>query len=135
MKEIVTIIRMDKMNATKKALLDVGIAGFTALKVMGRGRLVKDPSVIAERKKTLLALNPPSNSNTEKMVTEFLDGTRLFPRRMFTILAHDDEVPAIVEAIMGANRTTYGVGDGKIFVLPLMDAVRVRTGEAGDAAL
>lgn len=135
MKEIVAVIRMDKVNATKKALLKVGVAGFTALKVMGRGKLVKDPSVIAERKKTLLALNPSEAVKTEKFVTEFLDGTRLFPRRMFTILAHDQEVPNIVEAIIKANKTTYGVGDGKIFVLPLLDAVRVRTRETGDAAL
>jgi nitrogen regulatory protein PII 2 len=73
--------------------------------------------------------------DTEKMVTSFLDGSRFFPRRLFTILAHDDDVPRIIEAIAGANRTDYGIGDGTIFVLPVNDAVRVRTGEAGEAAI
>jgi len=50
-------------------------------------------------------------------------------------MAYDQDVPRIVDAIMKANRTTNKVGDGKIFVLPVLDAVRVRTGEAGDAAL
>jgi len=135
MKEIMAIVRMNKVSATKRALVEAGIAGFTALKVMGRGKLVKDSSIIEERKKTLLALNPYNSSEKEKLVTQFLDGTRLFPRRMFTILAHDDEVPVIVEAIIQANRTENKVGDGKIFVMPIMDAIRVRTGETGDSAL
>jgi len=44
-------------------------------------------------------------------------------------------VPRIVEAIVRANRTERGAGDGKIFVTPVADAVRVRTGESGDAAI
>lgn len=135
MKEIVAVIRMNKVSATKRALVDSGVAGFTAIKVIGRGRLVEDVSLIAERRETLLALTKESNSKTEKMVTQFLDGTRFFPRRLFTILAHDDEVTKIVETIIAVNRTDYKVGDGKIFVLPLFDAIRVRTGETGDAAI
>ncbi len=73
--------------------------------------------------------------DTEKMVNCFLDGSRFFPRRLFTILAHDEDVPRIIEAVANANRTEYGIGDGTIFVLPVSDAVRVRTGEAGDAAI
>ena len=69
------------------------------------------------------------------MVTGFLDGSRFFPRRLFTILVHDDDVPRIIEAITQANRTEYGIGDGTIFVMPISDAVRVRTGEAGEAAI
>lgn len=135
MKEIVAVIRMNKVSATKRALVDSGVAGFTAIKVMGRGRLVEDVSIIAERRETLLALTKESDSKTEKMVTQFLDGTRFFPRRLFTILAHDDEVTKIVDTIIAVNRTDYKVGDGKIFVLPLSDAIRVRTGETGDAAI
>jgi nitrogen regulatory protein PII 2 len=135
MKEIMAIIRMNKVNAMKKALLNAGVAGFTAVKVMGRGRLVKDPSVIEDRKKTLLSINPVQEPGKEKLVTEFLDGTRLFPRRLFTIMAHDEEVPQIVAAIIEANRTENKVGDGKIFVMPVMDVIRVRTAESGDSAL
>jgi nitrogen regulatory protein PII 2 len=135
MKEIIAVVRINKVSATKKALVEAGAAGFTALKVMGRGRLVEDKAVIAERRATLLALAQKDDYNTEKLITEFLDGTRLFPRRMFTVLAHDEDVSKIVKAIIEANRTDYNVGDGKIFVLPVLDAVRVRTKESGDAAI
>ncbi len=137
MKEIIAVIRMNKTNAMKRALVEAGVAGFTAAKVLGRGKLVDDPSVIAERKARLLALagDEVEPAETEQLVDGFLDGSRLFPRRLFTIMAYDQDVPRIVDAIMKANRTTNKVGDGKIFVLPVLDAVRVRTGEAGDAAL
>ncbi len=135
MKEIIAVVRMNKVSDTKRALIGVGAAGLTALKVMGRGRLVEDKTVIAERRKTLLALSRNDEQNTEKIVTEFLDGTRLFPRRMFTVLAHDQDVPKIIKAIVDANKTEYKVGDGKIFVVPVMDAVRVRTKESGDTAI
>ena len=135
MKEIIAVIRMNKVGATKKALVEAGVAGFTAIKVMGRGKLVTDTAVIADRQKTLLALSRPSDTAAEKVVTQFLDGTSFFPRRLFTVLAHDDDVPRIIEAIIAANRTENKVGDGKIFVLPVFDAIRVRTGETGDAAI
>jgi nitrogen regulatory protein PII 2 len=135
MKEIIAVVRMNKVSATKKALIKAGAAGFTAIKVMGRGRLVEDKSVIAERRATLLTLAQKDDPNTDKLVTEFLDGTRLFPRRMFTIMAHNDDVAKIVAAIIDVNKTENKVGDGKIFVLPMLDAVRVRTKEAGDAAI
>jgi nitrogen regulatory protein PII 2 len=138
MKEIIAIIRMNKTNATKKALVEAGVAGFTAVKVLGRGKLVDDPEVIAERKEKLLALAADEvveRTETEQLVTGWLDGSRLFPRRLFTILAQDGDVPRIVDAITQANRTANKVGDGKIFILPILDAIRVRTGEAGDSAL
>lgn len=138
MKEIIAVIRMNKTNATKKALVEAGVAGFTAIKVQGRGKLVEDPDVIAERKEKLMALavdDVAEKEDTEQLITGFLDGSRLFPRRLFTVLAHDEDVPRIVEAIVKVNKTENKVGDGKIFVLPISDAVRVRTGEAGEAAL
>jgi nitrogen regulatory protein PII 2 len=138
MKEIMAIVRMNRTGATKKALVEAGVAGFTAIKVVGRGKLVTDPEVIEKRKAQLLALSiddVTETGATEKMVTSFLDDSRLFPKRLFTVLAHDEDVPRIVEAIMKANRTDCKVGDGKIFVLPMLDAVRVRTGESGEAAI
>jgi nitrogen regulatory protein PII 2 len=138
MKEIMAVVRMNRTGATKKALVEAGVAGFTAVKVLGRGKLVTDPEVIAQRKAQLMSMSiddVTESGATEKLVTDFLDGTRLFPRRLFTILAHDEDVPRIVEAVMQANRTDCKVGDGKIFVLPMLDAVRVRTGESGEAAI
>lgn len=138
MKEIMAVVRMNKTNATKKALIDAGVAGFTAIKVLGRGMPVEDPAVIQERKDKLLEMAVHESidaEEAERQVTSFLDGSRLFPRRLFTILAHDDDVPRIIEAITKANKTENAVGDGAIFVMPIADAIRVRTGEAGEAAI
>ena len=138
MKEIMAVVRMKKTGATKKALVAAGVAGFTAVKVSGRGRLVTDPAQIEECKAKLLAMgvhDAVGGHDTEQLVTSFLDGTRFFPRRLFTLLVHDDDVPRIVEAITAANRTGHGIGDGAIFVMPILDAVRVRTGESGEAAI
>ena len=138
MKEIMAVVRMKKTGATKKALVAAGVAGFTAVKVLGRGNLVTDPETIEACKAKLLSMGRDEfseSADTEKQVTSFLDGSRFFPRRLFTILAHDDDVPRIIEAVANANRTEYGIGDGTIFVLPVSDAVRVRTGESGEAAI
>ena len=138
MKEIMAVVRMNKTNATKKALIDTGVAGFTAIKVLGRGKPVEDPVMIQERKQELLELAIDESidaEEAEKQVVSFLDGSRLFPRRLFTILAHDDDVPRIIEAITRANKTENNAGDGTIFVMPIADAIRVRTGEAGEAAI
>jgi len=54
---------------------------------------------------------------------------------MFQVVCEDDDVDMLVKAIIDVNKTSYKMGDGKIFVLPLEDAVRVRTGETGTAAL
>lgn len=135
MKEVVAIIRMNKVNSTKKVLVEVGYPGFTTFKVMGRGKLVTDPVVIEDRKQKLLAMSDPDDPEVTELVTGFLDGTRLFPRRMVTVLVHDVDVPKVVDGIIAANRTDYNVGDGKIFVLPIAEVVRVRTAERGDCAL
>ena len=138
MKEIMAIVRMNRTGATKKALVEAGVAGFTALKVSGRGKLVADPEKIERHKAQLMSLSiddVTESGATEKLITGFLDDSRLHPKRLFTILAHDEDVPRIVEAIIEANRTDCRVGDGKIFVLPMLDVVRVRTGEAGEAAI
>lgn len=136
MKEIIAIVRMNKTGATKKALVEAGVAGFTAFKVEGRGKIVTNPTLILERKKELLLMaGEDQTGEAEKLITDFLVGTSLFPRRLFTILAHDDAVEKIVESIIQANKTCNNVGDGKIFVLPVMDAIRVRTGETGESAV
>ena len=135
MQEILAIVRMNKTSATKKALVEAGVAGFTAFKVMGRGKLIDDPAVVAERKDKMMNMAGADEQDAEMLIDGFLDGHRLFPRRLFTILAHDEDVPKIVEAIMSANRTENKVGDGKIIIMPMLDAIRVRTGEAGEDAV
>ncbi|MDO8841211.1 MAG: P-II family nitrogen regulator [Methanocalculus sp.] len=138
MKEILAIVRMKKTGATKKALISAGVAGFTAIRVLGRGRKVEDNEVIMPCKTRLMEMavdDVLDLHDTEEEITTFLDGTRLFPRRLFTILVHDEDVPRVIEGIMIANKTDRGVGDGVIFVLPVLDAIRIRTGETGEAAI
>jgi nitrogen regulatory protein PII 2 len=137
-KEIMAIVRMKKTGATKKALVAAGVAGFTAIRVSGRGKLVTDPRELEQCRQKLLEIGMDDISDAkdmERQVTGFLDGSRFFPRRLFTVLAHDDDVPRIVEAIKNANQTGHGIGDGMIYVLPISDAIRVRTGETGEAAI
>ena len=136
MKEIIAVVRMNRTNATKKALIESGAAGFTALKVLGRGKLVEDKSIIAERKANMMEMAIGEDvKEAEALIDGFLDGQRLIPRRMFHIIAKDQDVEKIINAIMAANRTENKVGDGKIFVLPIADVVRVRTAERGESAL
>ena len=99
MKEIIAVVRMNKTNATKKALIESGAAGFTALKVLGRGKIVEDKSVIAARKANMMEMAIGEDAKeAEILIDSFLDGQRLFPRRMFHIIAKDKQVESIVQA-------------------------------------
>ena len=126
MKEIIAIIRMNKVNATKKALADNGICGLHAMKVMGRGKVRVNFSMLDEL------------GVTEEIGGILADGlakgTRLIPKRMLTILAQDEEVKKVVDTIIKVNREG-NKGDGKIFVAPVLDVVRVRTAERGREAI
>ena len=59
---------------------------------------------------------------------------KLYPKRMITVVVPDKEVKTVVETIIEANKTGKP-GDGKIFVLPIGDAVRVRTAETGEKSI
>lgn len=126
MKEIIAIIRMNKVNETKKALADVGVCGLHAMKVMGRGKMQVDFSAL------------DSLGATEEIGGILADGlskgSRLIPKRLLTILAQDGEENRVVDTIIKVNKAG-NKGDGKIFVAPVLDAARVRTGERGEAAV
>lgn len=118
------IIRIDKMNATKKALSNAGLPSMTATgKVFGRGKGLWDAKVLEGVKKDL----PEALAHLGKE-------PRLRPQRVITIVVTDDNVDKAVETIIEANQTPEP-GDGKIFVIPAYDSIRVRTGEAGDITL
>lgn len=124
MKEIIAIVRMNKVGLTRKALADAGFCRLTATKVMGRGKMLKD-----------LALVDKVHDEARDMLLEsMLKGGRLMPKRMLNIVVRDEEVPKLVETIISVNKEGH-VGDGKIFVLPVLDVVRVRTGETGEEAI
>jgi len=124
MKLIMAIIRIDKMNKTKRALSDVGLPSMTTTgKVFGRGKGLWDAKVLEGVKKDL----PEALAHLGKE-------PRLRPQRVVTIVVPDDKVTTAVETIIEANQTPEP-GDGKIFVIPAYDSIKIRTGESGDITL
>ena len=124
MKLIMAIIRIDKMNATKRALSDVGLPSMTATgKVFGRGKGPWDAKVLEGVKKDL----PEALAHLGKE-------PRLRPQRVVTLVVTDENKDKAIETIIEANQTPEP-GDGKIFVIPIIDSIKVRTGESGDVSL
>jgi nitrogen regulatory protein PII 2 len=125
-KEVIAIIRPNKVSKTVKALEAVGFPALTVIKCFGRGK-----------QRGYLSANLPDVVDIEKIVKEgekeglFM---KYIPKRMISIVVNDEDVPLVVGIIMKINRTGQ-IGDGRIFVLPVEDAVRVRTGETGDSAI
>lgn len=124
MKEIIAIIRMNKMAPTKKALSAAGFCGLTAIKAMGRGKLLKD----------LTILDKVQDENRDMVLESLLKGGRLIPKRLLSIVVPDEDVQKIVDTLLAVNKEG-NIGDGKIFVLPVAEVVRVRTGERGEVAI
>jgi nitrogen regulatory protein PII 2 len=126
MKEIMTVIRRHQVPTTKKAFEDAGFPALTIQSVEGRGKQGGIGGWAAE-------VDPELNSMLSK---ELADDTRFnwIPKRMLTIVVQDDQVEEVVSVIIKANQTGH-MGDGKIFVIPLKEVVRVRTGETGKEAV
>ncbi len=123
MKEIMAVVRMNKINQTKKALADAGISSMHARDCLGRGKGLVDLDVLKG-----------AEQGYEEAIALLGNSQRLIPKRMITIVVPDKLVEPAVTAIISSNRTGKA-GDGKIFVMPVSDAVRIRTGEAGDETL
>ncbi len=118
MKEVMAVIRMNKINDTKRALNDAGITSFTATgRVLGRGKGLVDYRILHG-----------AEEGAPEAIAQLGDGPRLVPKRLITVVVSDDWVERTVEAIIKTNQTGSS-GDGKIFVLPILEATRVRTGE------
>src|ERR1700674_3280280 len=115
MKLIVAIIRPEKLEAVQESLNQHDVYLMTVSNVRGCGR--------------------------QRGYTEVYRGTeyqaRLLPKLKLEIAVNDAFVEATIEAIVHAARTadTGQIGDGKIFVMPLDDCVRIRTGERGQSAI
>jgi nitrogen regulatory protein P-II 1 len=112
MKKIEAIIKPFKMEDVKEALAEVGIEGMTVTEVKGFGR--------------------------QKGHTEIYRGSEytvdFLPKVKFELVLSDDRVAKAVDAIVGAAKTGK-IGDGKVFILPIEDAIRIRTEERGEAAV
>jgi len=119
MKEIVAIVRMNMMNKTKKALTEAGVDAFFVHEAQGRGKGFVNPQVLEGVKK-----------GYEEAADLLGEKGKLYAKRVVTVVAPDEDVDGIVASIIEVNQTGKP-GDGKIFVMPMGDAVRVRTGESG----
>lgn len=126
MKEIMTIIRRHEVPKTKKAFEDAGYPALTIQSVEGRGKQGGIGGWAAE-------VDPELNAVMSK---ELFDETKFnwIPKRLLTIVVQDNQVDEVIKVIIKANQTGH-VGDGKIFVCPLTEVLRVRTGETGKAAV
>jgi len=123
MKEVMAVIRMNRINQTKKALAEAGIPSVHARECLGRGKGLVD-----------LDLLKGAEAGYEEAISLLGNSQRLIPKRMVSIILPDKLVQRAVSSIVSVNRTGKP-GDGKIFVLPVFDAVRIRTGETGDETL
>jgi nitrogen regulatory protein PII 2 len=123
MKEIMAIVRINMMNRTKRALAQAGISSITARDALGRGKGLVDMTLLEGAEK-----------GYEEAVAQLGQSQRLIPKRIFYVVVPDKLVPKTVKTIIKVNRTGKS-GDGKIFIMPVMDSVRVRTGESGDPIL
>jgi nitrogen regulatory protein PII len=112
MKKIEAIIKPFKLEDVKEALKDIGITGMTLTEVKGFGR--------------------------QKGHTEIYRGSEytvdFLPKNKIEVVVADSQVKTVVDAIVKAARTGK-IGDGKVFVSPLEDAIRIRTDERGDQAV
>ena len=123
MKEVIAVVRMNMMNQNKKALTEAGISAFFAHEAQGRGRGLVNALVLDGAAK-----------GYEEAVELLGEKGKLYAKRMITVVVPDKDVPALVKKLIEINQTGKP-GDGKIFVLPVGDALRVRTGEKGQKAI
>ena len=123
MKEILAIVRMNKINQTKRALSESGISSITARDALGRGKGLVD-----------LQLLKGAERGYEEAISQLGQSQRLIPKRVILIVVPGELVERTVKTIIRENQTGKS-GDGVIYVMPCLDAVRVRTGESGEAVL
>jgi nitrogen regulatory protein P-II 1 len=112
MLKIEAIIQPAKLDTVKEALIEAGIEGITILEARGHGR--------------------------QKGHTEFYRGREytvdLLPKVVLEVVVTDELKDKVVQAILSAARTGH-IGDGKIFISPVIEAIRIRNDERGDSAI
>ena len=123
MKEVMAVIRMNKINRTKKALIEGGVSSMTAMEALGRGKGLIN-----------MELLKGAEQGYEEAIVQLGQSDRLIPKRAISVVVPDKLVKKTVATIIAANQTGKS-GDGVIWVLPTEDAISVRTSENGDAVL
>lgn len=124
MKEIYAIIRVNKVYSTKKALEEIGFPSITVFnyRVFGRG---KQKGIVDE---VSFSVSPEVSQMAKH------GGMKYIPKRLLYLVVDDEDITRIVDTIIQANQTGH-YGDGRIFVCPVEEALRIRTGENGAQAL
>jgi nitrogen regulatory protein PII 2 len=122
MKEIIAIIRPRKVSSTRSALERMGFPSMTATGVRGRGMQCG------------IAGEVLVDGSPDELLKRNSGGMKYVPKRLLTIVVPDNYVDRVVQKIIEVNQTSQ-IGDGKIFVCPVDDAVRVRTREQGESAV
>lgn len=122
MKEVMAILRMNMVNPTKTALAGAGFPAFSCRKCLGRGKKAVDMTIV----QSLLDTGEAPMGAVGEHLTE---SHRLIAKRLFTIIVEDDQVDSVISIIIDTNQTG-NPGDGKIFILPILEAYTVRTGES-----
>jgi len=123
MKEVIAVVRMNMMNKTKAALTAAGINAFFAHEAQGRG-------VGFVNRKLIQGVE----QGYEEAAALLGEKGNLYPKRMVTVVVNDDQIDDVIEALITTNQTGKA-GDGKIFVMPIADSIRVRTGEKGTKSI
>ena len=109
---VTAVIKPFRVDEVKEALKALGVAGITMTEVKGFGR-------------------QGGHTETYRGSEYQVD---FVPKVKLEVLATDEDVQSVVEAIVGAA-STGSIGDGKVWVTPVASVVRIRTGESGDAAI
>ena len=112
MKKIEAIIREERLDGVKKALEEKGLIGMTVTEVSGRGQ----------------QKGIPLQWRVGEYRVDFL------PKLKLEMICHEDDCDVAVEAILKAAKTGK-IGDGKIFIIPVEDAIRIRISEAGRSVI
>ncbi len=112
MKRLECIVRVNKLEDVKQALEDAGVFGLTCEQVRGYGRQL---------------------GRTDKYRGSTY-AVNLLPKMKIEVVVKDDQVEDSIQAILGVAQSGE-IGDGKIFISEVQEAIRIRTGERGDAAI
>lgn len=111
MKEVTIILRPKMYFETKRALDEVGFQAMTVQEIIGRGK------------------SPIQYDYDGEVVSH-----RLVAKKMMTMFVRDEDVDFLVQTVVKVNQTNHA-GDGKIFISPVLEGIRVRTGERGNESV
>ena len=123
MKEVMAVIRMNMMGKTKDALAEAGVVSLHGMGCLGRGKGLVNLSLLEGAEK-----------GYEEAITQLGLGGKLIPKRLISVVVTDKLVKKTIETLIKVNQTGKS-GDGKIFVMPVTDSIRIRTGEKGQVTL